>query len=263
MKYAVMSFSFPDMGPKEIIGQIKKYGYTGFEPRLDSGHKHGIELNVEEADLIAIKKQFDDADIDISCIAVGCKYVDPDTNRENIEKTKKYIELANIMGAPNLRVFGGDITKISRDEATDLLIKSLKELAPYAEKAGVTICIETHDAWSNPHYVAQVLKEVNSPFVAANWDVMHPVLWESVSIRDSFEALKPWIKYVHFHDGFAVDGNHIKFVPNGTGAIDHKKAVELLMSINFKGYLSLEWETPDGRDEYLPFEINKMKEYEK
>jgi GNAT superfamily N-acetyltransferase len=43
MKFSFMSFSCPEADIKEFIGIAKQYGYDGIEPRLGSGHKHGIE----------------------------------------------------------------------------------------------------------------------------------------------------------------------------------------------------------------------------
>ena len=46
-----MSFSCPDLNIREMVAAARVYGYTGIEPRLDSGHKHGIEVAAADADI--------------------------------------------------------------------------------------------------------------------------------------------------------------------------------------------------------------------
>jgi sugar phosphate isomerase/epimerase len=93
-----------------------------------------------------------------------------------------------------------------------------------------------------------------------NWDIMHPVRAGLATVEESFELLGPWIRHVHMHDGV---GSDVIFVPIGTGDIDHKRAVELLSSAGFEGYLSGEWINWEPYDMHLPREINAMKGYEK
>ena len=52
--------------------------------------------------------QFVDSGIDLSCIATGVRFIDPDANKrtEQVELLKRYIELAATMGAANIRIFG-------------------------------------------------------------------------------------------------------------------------------------------------------------
>ena len=58
------------------------------------------------------------------------------------------------------------------------------------------------------------------------------------------------------HDGV---GSNVKFGPIGTGDIDHKRAVELLLSAGFEGYLSGEWINWEPSDIHLPRELHTMK----
>ncbi|MCY4118060.1 MAG: TIM barrel protein [Caldilineaceae bacterium] len=59
-------------------------------------------------------------------------------------------------------------------EVIDLVAGSLAEAAPDAERHGVTICLEAHDAFCRSEEVASVLRQVDSPYVKAVWDVHHP-----------------------------------------------------------------------------------------
>lgn len=47
MNYAFMSFSCPEADLKTALKTAEDLGYSGFEPRVDSGHRHGIELTMD------------------------------------------------------------------------------------------------------------------------------------------------------------------------------------------------------------------------
>jgi len=178
-----------------------------------------------------------------------------------VAQTHERIDLAGDLGAKTIRVFGGAIPGgIGREEATNLLVRSLGAVADHAEDRGVTVCLETHDDWCDPVHVAAVMARANRPAIAVNWDIMHPVRTGAATIDESFEALQPWIRHAHIHDG---TGSDVRLVPIGTGDIDHKRALELLSSAGYAGYLSGEWIRWEEYDVHLPRELATMKRYER
>lgn len=264
MKYSFMSFSCPGASIEELIASAKKYGYDGVEPRTASGHGHGIEIEADSAARESAKEKFAASGVEISCIATSCKYSDPSTSDENVEDTKKYIDLAGDVGSPAVRVFGGLLPDgATRDEAVLNVAKSLHEVSAAAESRGVYVCFETHDDWCDPGHVAEVMKKVNHPFIRVNWDIMHPVRRAGRTIDESFEVLRPWISHVHFHDGVTLPDGKLEMVPIGEGDIDHKRAVELLQEDGYSGFLSGEWINWQPCDEHLPREIKTMRGFEK
>ena len=264
MKYAFMSFSSAELDLDQTIQLAKKYGYDGIEPRVDCQHKHGIEFNSTKEFRAECRKKSEKSGIKICCIATSCMFSDPVKLEKNVEDANKAIDLAGDLAAPCIRVFGGLLPEsVTRETAMNLVVKSFKEIAEHAKQRKVTVCMETHDHWCNPAHVAEVLKKVNHPNIAANWDIMHPVRTKNATMEEAFETIKSYIKHVHFHDGVDdKDGKNV-LVEIGKGQIDHKKAVELLKKINYTGYLSGEWIKWEAADIHLPREIKIMKEYEK
>ena len=66
---------------------------------------------------------------------------------------------------------------------------------------------------------------------------------------------------MHFHDGATADGR-FGMVPIGEGIIDHRRAVELLASVSYEGFLSGEWISWEPHEQHLPREIAVMRAYE-
>ena len=150
---------------------------------------------------------------------------------------------------------------MSRERATAHLVESLRAVSDHAQSRGVTVCVETHDDWCSPEHVAAVMTQVNHPAIAVNWDVMHPVRVAGWTVDQSFEALKPWIRHLHVHDGVQQDGK-IVYKPMGEGIVDTRRAIQLLPSIGYDGYLSGEWINWEPPEVHLPREIEAMKRYE-
>jgi len=261
MIYSFMTFSTPEQTLDEIFNIALEYRYDAIEPRVGSGHKHRIETDSSATDRENIRKKSEETGIKLCCLASSCKFADPAETAENVEQTHKVIDLAADVGAPCIRVFGGPFPDdISRNQALENVAKALKSLCAHAEERNVIVCMETHDSWCNPEHVARIMRKVNHPFIAVNWDIMHPVRMGFMSIERSFEALKPWIRHVHVHDGGTVD---IGLCQTGLGIIDHRKAIELLLSINYEGVISGEWiKWVDTYPVYLPREIAILRSYE-
>ncbi|MDY7011837.1 MAG: sugar phosphate isomerase/epimerase family protein [Planctomycetota bacterium] len=263
MKYSFMSFSCPELTLGEMLSLAKGFGYDGIEPRAGSGHKHGVELDTDADARKTIRQQAEDAGVALGCVATSCKYADPKTLDEQIAQTRLYIDLAADVGAPRLRVFGGLLGEnVTREQATEQIAHALRSVADHATERGVAVCMETHDDWCNPNHVAEVIKRVDKPSIAVNWDIMHPIRRGGATMEGAYQTLKPWIKHVHFHDG-VVHGDKTELAPIGDGIIDHRCAVRLLKADGYDGFLSGEWiNWSDAYDIHLPRELATMKQYE-
>ena len=262
MKYAFMSFSCPELTLGEMLALAARLGYDGIEPRLAAGHRHGIETSIGEAERRAIRQQVADGTVPLACLATSCQYANPQKVAENVEETKRCIDLAAAVGAPRLRVFGGVLPEgVSREQAIDLLTDAMRQVADQAKAGGVTVCIETHDDWSHPSHLAEVMRRVNHPAIRINWDLMHPIRAGRITMDEAYAIVRPWIGHVHFHDGSA-SLDKLELLPIGQGDIDHRRAVQLLAGMPSTGYLSGEWINWEPYEVHLPRELAAMKAFE-
>ena len=261
MRFSFMSFSTPDLDLTQTLAAAKQYGYDGFEPRLESGHTHGIETGISAARSAEIKRMAEDSGVAICCLATGCKFSDPATSTDMTERALCAIDLASALGVPAIRVFGGGIPEGStRERSFDLIVESLFTVADPAQAAGVTVCMETHDSWCDPFAVADIMKAVNKPSVAVNWDIMHPVLKAGYTVTAAFDILCPWIRHVHVHDG-RMNAGKLTLLPVGEGDIDHAAALRLLKADGYDGYISGEWIQWEPWQTHLPRELKTLKSF--
>lgn len=263
MLYSFMTFSTPQLTLQEVLQTARRFGYHGVEPRTDSRHAHGIEVTASQAERASIKKQVAESGITLCCLATSLRYADPARESEVLAETHERIDLAGDLGIPTMRVFGGVIPDgLDRTAGIEQVVKCFREVAYHAAERNVILCMETHDDWCDPGHVAAVLQAVDSPFIACNWDVMHPVRMGKAGVEESFRILKPWIRHTHLHDGITTEEG-LKMVPIGTGDIDHKTFVKLLKNDGYTGYLSGEWINWEPWEIHLPREIATLQEYEK
>ncbi len=262
MKYSFMSFSTPALTLAEMLSLAKELGYDGVEPRIDAGHAHEVEVATPEGRRKELRDQAADSGISLCCVATSCKVADPSSTEQTVSDLRARIDLAGDVGAPAIRIFGGSFGQdVSRQGAIDSAGSTLRIVAEQARQRGVTLCFETHDAWCDPSHVAAVLKKVDHPAVAVNWDIMHPVRMGLATIDESFEILQPWIRHIHVHDG-RTEAGKLTLLPIGQGEIDHRRAIELLMRAGYGGYLSGEWIKWEAYEAHLPRELATMKGYE-
>lgn len=248
----------------EVLSLAASIGYDGVEVRSQCYHKHEVELTSSQSQRKEIQQKSKDSEIDICAVVTSCKYADPSTVKKNIELTLRFIDLATDIGCKKVRVFGGEIpVNLTRRNAIDLLVSSLSSLAEYAEVRDVIVCVETHDDWSDPNDVAEVLKKVHHPAIGTNWDIMHPVRYGACGMKDAYETLATWIKHVYIHDGKFGKGHELTLVPIGQGQVDHKVDISLLNETSYDGFVSGEWSDWESYKDHLPRKLAKIKGYER
>lgn len=260
MKYSFMSFSCKDLTLREALKLAEENGYGGFEPRINSGHMHGVETSLSAKGRQEVKAVLDESQIKVCCLGTDIKLAGAEKLPQNMDEARRVIELCAELGIPKIRVFGGPIDEgCTRKAAIELVAHALDTLSDEIKDANVDLCLETHDFWCEPAHVSAVMQLCRGKHVGVNWDIMHPVLAAHADIGETFGMLRPYIRHVHMHGGSYAGG--LTFFPIGEGVIDHKKAVQELMAIDYQDYISgewIDWEYPD----YLRKELKTMQKYE-
>jgi len=242
VKLSFMTWVCPEWTVDQIIAGAKKYDYDGVEIRVETEHAHKLELDSSPERRQEVRKAFEDGGIDISCIATSLTFSTPDEaeRRESVEKLRRYIELAHDVGSPCIRVFGGMQGKGQPLGVVMTVADALASVGEEAQKAGVYVCLETHDYFSHSKYVAAAVKMADSPNICALWDVLHPVRHlETVDM--SYANLRGLIKHLHIHD-YQYDETKLngQLCPLGEGVVDYKRTIELLHADGFDGHAAVE-----------------------
>ena len=175
----------------------------------------------------------------------GC-LVNADADAELRQGISCSIATAQILGCQNLIVLvGRESSALSRQEQHDNIVHGLKQVAPLAEDAGVTLLIEPlnvivdHAGFylSSSQEAFQIVEEVNSPNVKVLFDIYHQQVSEGNLIANITEHLD-LIGYLHAAD---VPGRH----EPGTGEINYAKVMRQVSEAGYNGYVGLEYQ-PSG-----------------
>jgi sugar phosphate isomerase/epimerase len=262
MNYSFMTFSCPEWRLDEVLAAAQRYGYDGVELRVDANHLHGVEISNTPEQRSTARRMAAAQGVALCCVATSCRFADPATVAQNIAEAQERIDLAADLDAHVVRVFGGKIPPgLSRQEATESVVQALDTLAGYAAQRGVYLALETHDDWCNPHDVLAVVGQVNHPYAGVNWDYMHTLRIAKTTLDETFAAIGPYIRHVHFHDG-SLAADKLEFLPIGQGAYDHQRVLALLRSVDYDGWLSGEWINWEPAETHLPRELQAIKQIE-
>ena len=261
MRYSFMSFSCPELDLRSALALARRLGYDGFEPRIDSGHRHGIELNMSPTARVVTRAIARDSGVALCCLATSVQLAGRARLADNLEAARRAADICVELGIPRLRLFGGPIDEgMTRAAAIEQVAGALDALSDQLGDADVRLCLETHDDWCEPAHVAAVMRLCRGAHAGVNWDIMHPVLTAHASIRDAFGLLRPHIAHVHMHGGTRAHGK-LEFRPIADSVIDHREALRALLDAGYAGYMSGEWIGWDEPD-YLARELATMRRYE-
>jgi sugar phosphate isomerase/epimerase len=217
-------------------------GYQALEVRVYNGDIIPADLNQSERD--SIRRILAKTGIGIVGLGASTRFAFADANerQQNVDQLLQYVELAADLEVPLVRTFGspGEIT-ISMSDAIDYAADALNKVAASAERHGVTVGLETHDAFCKGVDVAAALAQVDSPNIGAIWDVHHPFRMGE-DIETTWRVLGPRIKHVHIKDGVRRADGSWQLVLLGKGEVPCRQVVELLHREGYQGYITAEWE---------------------
>lgn len=241
MKLAFSTLGCPDFDWPDIYSMAKDFGFSGIELRGMGNDIFSIKAKpFSEEGLPQTIEQLHKKHLEIPCVSTGCALKDREHAQENQQEIREYIDLAAKLGAPYLRILG-DRNPAPEGEVDDLFIlEQLKSLAPYAEQRDVTLLVETNGVYADTSRLHNLLNSVGSDNVAALWDIHHPYRFAGEAPEQTVQNLGNYIKYTHIKDSVSVDGE-VQYRLMGEGDLPVDDVMRALRSINYEGYVSLEW----------------------
>lgn len=176
--------------------------------------------------------------------------------QQQLDHAKRFIELAEPLGCPYVRVFPNDLPKDQdRQQTIDLIIGALVELGKFAERSPVSVLLESHGKVVDMNLLHQIMSAADHPHVGLIWDIAN--MWNVTKEppADVYRKLKKYIRHTHLKDSRTVDGK-LQYVLLGEGEVPLAEAINALTAGGYKGYYSFEWEKmwhPDLQDPEVAF----------
>lgn len=262
MKFsACIEMLFTEVPFLERLTKAKEWGFDGVE-----------FWNWDNKDLSAIVERAAGLGLEIVTFQsnLGGTLIDPKDRPRFVANIATSIEKARSAGVRRLFLLTDELGEdrsvkplpyeISPERKYESVLAGLKELAPIAEKAGVTLLLEPlntlvdHKGYylNSSKLGFKLIREVASPSIRLLYDVYHMQIMEGnliTTIRENVDA----IGHVHIAD---VPGRH----QPGTGEINYRKVYEALKHAGYNGYVGFEFE-PTGSTEHALAEVKSIFEF--
>lgn len=275
-KLCVYSKPFPRMKSNfEKIDVAVEYGMPGVE----CFNNMDFATPDEEA-ARRMKDYADEKNIIFPCFSVYADFSGDNFN-DVVEMLKGYARVAKIMDCPYLHhtiiseCFDPDKVTPFKNEYYKKGIEGVRKVYDYAESIGIKAIYEDQGYIFNGvegfgNFLADVNRDVG---VVADFGNVY----ESCdNITDFIKAFKDKICHAHLKDMLLTDeqpsgiymkslnGKYVVETDFGKGSVDFKGAIDLLKSINYKGYFGVEYCVNDDNspmyDEALKYAKAIMKE---
>ncbi len=139
---------------------------------------------------------------------------------------------------------------------------AVDELLHYAIERNVSILIETSGIFADTKRLMELLDVYASDSLGALWDVHHPYRDFDEDPSVTITNLGAYVKHVHLRDSDNADTYNLV----GEGTLPLDRVMRALASINYDGFISLEWK-PEWMEDMadleiiLPYFMNFMRRY--
>jgi len=232
-----------DMG----FGGIEVYNLPKFDPMLDrSGPFHTYQA-------AATVRQLREKKLTIPCFDTS---YDLSSDPDCVKWLRTLMEVAK-----NTRV--RYVSAVALTDSEETVRENLTALLEDAREKDVTILIKTSGIYADTARLRRLLDEFACDELAVLWDVHHPYRDFGESGDTTIKNLGDYVRHVHLRD--SDDSGVYNLIGEGTAPIaDFMRA---LSSVNYNGFISLEWkpewmEDLQDREVIFPYFVNYMNRFE-
>ena len=268
-KFAIATYSYwhfrePKVTVQQVIDHASNLGVDG----VDVLH---VQMDNESPEYIrSLRDRAQDKNIELICLSIHQDFVDPDKEKrnKNIDHTKKCIDIAHDLGISYIRLNSGRWNTIdsfddlmankgvepilpgfTEDDGFKWCIDSINECLPHAEQAGVVLALENH--WGltrTPEGLLRIVNSIDSPWLGVLMDTGN-------FLEDPYEKLEEIAPQTVFVQAKTYYGGGEWY----TLDLDYPRIAEILNKVEYKGYISLEFEGKEDANKGVPKSIEMLK----
>lgn len=190
-----------------------------------------------------LRKEVDKAGSHFVDLGLGAgKFYDPDPAVRNasIERSKRWIDIAVVLGSPSVRQHMGGTRGVT--SSVDRAAKSLGKLADYGASKNIVINLENDNMVNeDPFLIARIIEKAANPYLRALPDFGNTMLKGDPAYN--YRGVEAMFKH-------AFNMSHVKDeVVSSKGTvykIDLAKDFGIAKASGYRGYFSMEWDTNAG-----------------
>jgi sugar phosphate isomerase/epimerase len=268
-KFAIATYSYWHFRePKVTVQQVIDHASNLEVEGVDVLH---VQMDNETPEYIrSLKTRAEDKNIELICLSIHQDFVDPDKEKrsKNIDHTKKCIDIAHDLGISYIRLNSGRWNTIdsfddlmankgiepvlpgyTEDDGFKWCIDSINECLTHAGQAGVVLALENH--WGltrTPEGLLRIVNSIDSPWLGVLMDTGNFL----ENPYDKLEEIAPQTVFVQAKTYYGGGEWY-------TLDLDYPRIAEILKKVNYKGYISLEFEGKEDANTGVPKSIDLLK----
>ena len=240
MKISFSTLACPDYSWTDIYSMAKDLHFDGIEVRGLGDDIFAVKARpFTDSQLPLTVKKLKELGLTIPCLASGCSLKEKQNHNQSIVEITQYIVLAQKLGTPYIRVLGDTAAEAQGEVDDNYIADVLHVLGVIAEGFGVTLLVESNGVFADTKRLRRLLDTVNSPAVAALWDMHHPYRFMGETPEETVENIGGYIRHVHIKDS-VVTGDGFAYRMLGDGDLPVDRMLDVLRKTGFDGYVSLE-----------------------
>ena len=242
MKLSFSTRGWPSLSWEEMMETALEMGFSGievynlpkFDPMLDrSGPFHKYQA-------AATVRQLREKKLQIPCFDTSCDLSD---NNESVDPLLNLMEVAR-----NTHVHY--VVACALQDNEELVAQRLSEILQRAEALGVGVLLKTSGIYADTARLRAMMDRFASDYLGALWDVHHPYRDLGESADTTIKNLGSYIRHVHLRD--SDNAGNYQLIGEGTMPIGD--VMRALSSVNYDGFISLEWK-PDWLEDVQDLEV--------
>lgn len=257
-KFSLAAYSYRDL----LSGESPELTLSDFVNDCAAIGLEGTELtsyyfpeSTDEVYLRQLKQQCFQLGLSVSGTAVGNDfgYAKGKERDQQIASVKQWIDRAEVLGAPVIRIFAGKQKKeLTAKQSHALMVEGIEECCDYAGKHGVHLALENHGGpTATAEGLLEFVRDVRSPWFGVNLDTGnfyhdHPY--------EDLEKVAPYALNVQVKVVTASDHERKKKTPT-----DYARLVRILREADYRGFIVLEYEEAGDPRVECPKYMDKLR----
>jgi len=269
--YSYWHFRDPKVSIETVIDKSAEIGVSGVDilhRQMDLPEKEPLNAGGRSY-LHKLKRHAFLNGLELICVSTHQNFVSPkrEVVDENVEHTKKCIEIAYELGAPTIRINTGRWNTVdfdtlmtnrgiepilpghTEDEGFKWCIDAIERCLPKAAECGVVLALENH--WGlarTPEGLLRIVNAIQSPWLGVLMDTGN-------FLENPYEKLEQIAPKTVFVQAKTYYGGGEWY----TLDLDYDRVIKILRGANFGGYMSLEYEGKENPDVAVPKSIEMLR----
>lgn len=201
--------------------------------------------------------------LSLPCIDTVCNPSVKEDEENSLKEIFDCIEIASNLHIPYVRLKAAG--EENTEEKNAVMREVIEKVLPKAQEKGIVLLVETSGIYADTSILRDLLDSFACDNLAALWDMYSPYFLKGETAETTIKNLGAYISHVHIKDAVKTE-NGTEFCLIGEGEMPIGEMMLGLRSVNYDGFISLEWH-PEWCEELDDMEIifsqyvNYMKQF--